>query len=187
LVLYLYKNIKTIIDIYNNNKYKEFEKFRLLINGITKYLLEKKKYDKLNDNIYKIYDKKKYFIINNNDKIFDKLNDESICCICYENINIIYLTSCCYYKYCNKCITLSYNDLKSDIIKCLMCKQKNILIPYINDNMIEYIKKSNDISLLKNIKKYIDKYGRVMVINKSNINNNIIKKILSLNYKYKIT
>jgi hypothetical protein len=68
-----------------------------------------------------------------------------------------------------------------------MCKQKNILIPYINDNMIEYIKKSNDISLLKNIKKYIDKYGRVMVINKSNINNNIIKKILSLNYKYKIT
>lgn len=157
-ILYNYSNNKddsiilTLMNIFEKNNNFIIDYIKNLIGDINKYIdlinspnqieLFSKQLDiskkTVEDNEYKI------------NLIYERLNENNCCSICYEDLNSlnnkkIYITSeCCNHKICNGCIEEWYHIYKKT--SCIYCNKEFTYF----DNLLHYELENNNNSIINN-------------------------------------
>ena len=87
--------------------------------------------------------------LDNNNKMIKELEDILICCICYNYLeNPVNDPTCCPHYACKKCIEKYFQQKRSNIIPCPLCrkyiKKKNLIQIPIIDSIKEIIKEAQN-------------------------------------------
>ena len=138
------------------------------------YSSAKQKKDSIDKIKYRITDLKKKV-----ESIKNKINDNDLCCICYDDIKNMTITPCCNTKYCFECISKCLHNKKS----CPFCRS---MVDF--KDLIVVSEEFNDIKKeIKKIKKLINKIDNLKIILKRGLKKSEFKMLIFSDYDNSFT